>query len=385
MDYKYLADMLFPDVKETPADMEEKYPPRNLPEGAIVSRMAPSPTGFVHLGNLVQGLTSERLSHQSGGVLFLRVEDTDAKREVKGAVETLIETLKHYNIKFDGAYSYYEGGSISTSQGAPVSLGLLEGDMNATNLCTVKFRNDCYKVAGVTPTPFYDVYRDWLWEELLNKKPVVKNIKPASGGSFSDDFESYELDKTPKTVIANTQSGAVKVVTDPAMNNNKVLMITSEEKGITSAAINMNEIGKSNKIEISFRLMIETGTPAPIYYIELGKKAMSLILDNSAGGDKFSFNYRLHDSEMGKTIASLSLDEWYNIKIEYEPKGLEDTVTKIYVDDELKCTTNDYYYGKNKGADPVNVLDYFRIAAWSNRAGTVYLDDIKIKAEEIAK
>lgn len=108
MDYKYLADMLFPDVKETPADMEEKYPPRNLPEGAIVSRMAPSPTGFVHLGNLVQGLTSERLSHQSGGVLFLRVEDTDAKREVKGAVETLIETLKHYNIKFDEGVT--EGG-----------------------------------------------------------------------------------------------------------------------------------------------------------------------------------------------------------------------------------------------------------------------------------
>ena len=63
--------------------------------------MAPSPTGFVHLGNLVQGLTSERMAHQSGGVLFLRVEDTDAKREVPGAVEVLIDTLKHYGIQFD--------------------------------------------------------------------------------------------------------------------------------------------------------------------------------------------------------------------------------------------------------------------------------------------
>jgi len=63
--------------------------------------MAPSPTGFVHLGNLVQGMISERMAHQSGGVLFLRVEDTDAKREVPGAVEVLIDSLKHYNILFD--------------------------------------------------------------------------------------------------------------------------------------------------------------------------------------------------------------------------------------------------------------------------------------------
>ena len=101
MDYQKLADLLFPDVVLTPEDMEKKYPPRNLPEGAVVSRMAPSPTGFVHLGNLVQGLTSERLCHQSGGVLFLRVEDTDSKREVPGAVKVLIETLSHYGIRFD--------------------------------------------------------------------------------------------------------------------------------------------------------------------------------------------------------------------------------------------------------------------------------------------
>ena len=101
MDTLALANLLFPDVTMTPQELEEKYPPRNLPEGAVITRMAPSPTGFVHLGNLVQGLTSERIAHQSGGVLFLRVEDTDAKREVPGAVEVLIDTLKHYGIHFD--------------------------------------------------------------------------------------------------------------------------------------------------------------------------------------------------------------------------------------------------------------------------------------------
>ena len=111
MDYNLLAQTLFPDVTLTEYELEEKFPLRSLPEGAVVSRMAPSPTGFVHLGNLVQGLTSERLCHQSGGVLFLRVEDTDAKREVAGAVEVLINTLGHYGINFD------EGATVDSDYG----------------------------------------------------------------------------------------------------------------------------------------------------------------------------------------------------------------------------------------------------------------------------
>ena len=111
MDYQTLADLLFPNVTDSPESLEEKFPMRNVPDGAVVTRMAPSPTGFVHLGNLVQGLTSERMAHQSGGVLFLRVEDTDAKREVPGAVEVLINTLKHYGINFD------EGATIDGDNG----------------------------------------------------------------------------------------------------------------------------------------------------------------------------------------------------------------------------------------------------------------------------
>ena len=111
MDYQALADLLFPQVTETPEQVEARFPQRELPEGAVVTRMAPSPTGFVHLGNLVQGTISERMAHQSGGVLFLRVEDTDAKREVPGAVEVLIQTLEHYSIAFD------EGATIDGDKG----------------------------------------------------------------------------------------------------------------------------------------------------------------------------------------------------------------------------------------------------------------------------
>ena len=81
IDYAYLASFCF-DVTETEADLEERYPPAICRKGCRFTACA-EPTGFVHLGNLVQGMTSERLCHQSGGVLFLRIEDTDAKREVK--------------------------------------------------------------------------------------------------------------------------------------------------------------------------------------------------------------------------------------------------------------------------------------------------------------
>ncbi len=101
MDYKLLSELLFPNVTVTPEELEEKYPPRNLPEGAKVTRFAPSPTGYVHLGGVYQTMVGERLAHQSGGVFFLRIEDTDSKREIPGAAENLIKTLAHYGINFD--------------------------------------------------------------------------------------------------------------------------------------------------------------------------------------------------------------------------------------------------------------------------------------------
>lgn len=112
MDNKYLADLLFPDVTMTPEDVEAKYPPRNLPEGAKVTRFAPSPTGFVHFGGMYQAVVDERLAHQSGGVFFLRIEDTDGQREIKGAVEALLNTLAYYGVKYDEGVEIDENGNV---------------------------------------------------------------------------------------------------------------------------------------------------------------------------------------------------------------------------------------------------------------------------------
>ena len=117
MDYQLLSDLLFPQITKTPADIEAAYPARQLPEGAKVTRFAPSPTGFVHFGGLFPTTVGERLAHQSGGVFYLRIEDTDAKREVPGAAEGLIKTLAHYGIHFDEGAILDETGKVS-DQGA---------------------------------------------------------------------------------------------------------------------------------------------------------------------------------------------------------------------------------------------------------------------------
>ena len=100
MNYKDLADLIFPNAKEI-SYYEEKYPERDLPEGAVVSRFAPSPTGFVHIGGLYQALVALEMTKKTKGVFFLRVEDTDQKREVENGVTGIVNSLKDFNMAPD--------------------------------------------------------------------------------------------------------------------------------------------------------------------------------------------------------------------------------------------------------------------------------------------
>ena len=109
MDYKDLANLIFPDAKDI-SYYEEKYPERNLKEGAIVTRFAPSPTGFVHIGGLYQSLIAKKLANQTEGVFFLRIEDTDQKREVENGIKDIVTSLKDFGLEPDeGMISETEG------------------------------------------------------------------------------------------------------------------------------------------------------------------------------------------------------------------------------------------------------------------------------------
>ncbi len=218
MDYNVLANLLFPNVTDTPEMLEERFPLRNAPEGAVITRMAPSPTGFVHLGNLVQGLTSERMAHQSGGVLFLRVEDTDAKREVPGAVEVLINTLKHYGIQFDegatidgvsgiyGPYRQRQRASIYhvyakklVSEGQAYPCFCTEEELSAMRE---------QQEAAKETTGYYGKYAAWRDRELneIQEKldagcPWVLRFR--STGSIENQFKFDDLVKGKLTITEN--------------------------------------------------------------------------------------------------------------------------------------------------------------------------------------
>ena len=218
MDYQALAELLFPDVTDTPASLEEKYPPRQVPEGAVVTRMAPSPTGFVHLGNLVQGLTSERMAHQSGGILFLRVEDTDAKREVPGAVEVLIDTLKHYGIHFDegatmdgdnGVYGPYRQRQRAAIYHVYAKKLVSEG-MAYPCFCTEEqlaaMREQ--QEANKETTGYYGKYAMWrdrpmadIQAQLDAGNPWVLRVR--STGSIENQFKFDDLVKGKLTITEN--------------------------------------------------------------------------------------------------------------------------------------------------------------------------------------
>ena len=218
MDHCALAELLFPHVTDTPEMLEEKYPLRDLPEGAVVTRMAPSPTGFVHLGNLVQGLTAERMAHQSGGVLFLRVEDTDAKREVPGAVEILIDTLKHYGIRFDEGATHDGDNGIYGPYRQRQRAGL--SHVYAKKLVSEGLAYPCFcteeelsamrekQEANKETTGYYGKYAMWRDRSMEDVKAQLDAGMPwvlrfRSTGSIENQFKFDDLVKGKLTITEN--------------------------------------------------------------------------------------------------------------------------------------------------------------------------------------
>lgn len=181
MDYEKLAELLFPEVTETPEEIELRYPPRDLPEGAKVTRIAPSPTGFMHLGNLFGAITDERLAHQSGGVFILRIEDTDKKREVEGGVETIISVFKKFGLNFD--------------EGA-----LVEGEFGNYGPYRQRQRADIYHVFAKKLIKDGKAYPCFCTEEELSamrEKQEAENANPGYYGKWAvhRDMPLEEVEK----------------------------------------------------------------------------------------------------------------------------------------------------------------------------------------------
>ena len=98
MTLKDLANIIFPDVCETVEEIEARYPERHLDEGCEVTRFAPSPTGFVHMGSLLSAFEDFKVAHDTNGVFYLRIEDTDSERSVPNGIEGIIRDLANFDI-----------------------------------------------------------------------------------------------------------------------------------------------------------------------------------------------------------------------------------------------------------------------------------------------
>ena len=182
MNYEKLAELLFPHITKTPDDYEALYPARNLPEGAKVTRLGPSPTGFIHLGNLYGAFVDERLAHQSGGRFFLRIEDTDDKRYVEGAVEVIIHSLRFFGIHFD------EGATM-------------EGDVGEYGDYTQSHRGEIYQCFAKKLISEGHAYPCFLTEEEIAEIHAKQEAEKANPGIYGKWAVSRSL--TMEEIEAN--------------------------------------------------------------------------------------------------------------------------------------------------------------------------------------
>ena len=218
MDYNRLAELLFPHINTTPEEMEARYPKRELPEGAKVTRMGPSPTGFMHLGNLYGALVDERLAHQSKGVFYLRIEDTDRKREVEGGVQMIIDAFKSFGLPFDeGATTDGETGIYGPyrqSQRAEIYQtfvkSLVQRGMAYPCFCTEEELSAAHEQQEKNKenSGYYGKYAVWrdrpmedIEAELAKGTPYVVRFR--SEGSIEHKIRHEDLVKGKMEVIEN--------------------------------------------------------------------------------------------------------------------------------------------------------------------------------------
>lgn len=202
-----LADLIYPSLAHTPEEYEAMYPERDLPAGAMVTRLGPSPTGFIHLGNLYGAFVDERLAHQSGGTFFLRIEDTDDKRFVENAVETIISSLAFFGIRFD------EGVTES-------------GDIGPYGDYTQSHRGEIYRTFAKRLLEQGLAYPCFLSEEEISAIREQQEAEKTSPGIYAGWSKYRDWDKD--------EAIALEVVT--RIKNSDPFVIRLKSKGVPNAS-----------------------------------------------------------------------------------------------------------------------------------------------------
>lgn len=326
-----LSELIYPEIAND-TDYEAMYPKRNLPEGAKVTRLGPSPTGFIHLGNLYGAFVDERLAHQSNGVFYLRIEDTDDKRFVENAVETIISSLAFFGIKFDEGVTEH-------------------GDVGSYGDYTQSHRGEIYRFYAKKLLAEGKAYPCFLTEEGISEIREKQEKEKIAPGIYAGWSKYRDWDRDPdieKLVIDHISAG------DP-------FVIRLKSDGTPNAT---GEDIKRNKVVDGIR-----GT------LDVPENFQDVVIIKTTGIPTYHFAHAVDDHLM-RTTHVIRGEEWLPslpIHVElFEKLGFELPVY-CHTAQLMKIGEDGNKRKLSKRKDPELSLDYYRDQGYHPAAVREYL------------
>ena len=326
-----LSELIYPEIAND-TDYEAMYPKRNLPEGAKVTRLGPSPTGFIHLGNLYGAFVDERLAHQSSGVFYLRIEDTDDKRFVENAVETIISSLAFFGIKFDEGVTEH-------------------GDVGSYGDYTQSHRGEIYRFYAKKLLAEGKAYPCFLTEEEISEIRENQEKEKIAPGIYAGWSKYRDWDKDPEIQ---------KLVTDH-IDAGDPFVIRLKSDGTPNAT---GEDIKRNKVVDGIR-----GT------LDVPENFQDVVIIKTTGIPTYHFAHAVDDHLM-RTTHVIRGEEWLPslpIHVElFEKLGFELPVY-CHTAQLMKIGEDGNKRKLSKRKDPELSLDYYRDQGYHPAAVREYL------------
>ena len=326
-----LSELIYPEIAND-TDYEAMYPKRNLPEGAKVTRLGPSPTGFIHLGNLYGAFVDERLAHQSSGVFYLRIEDTDDKRFVENAVETIISSLAFFGIKFDEGVTEH-------------------GDVGSYGDYTQSHRGEIYRFYAKKLLAEGKAYPCFLTEEEISEIREKQEKEKIAPGIYAGWSKYRDWDKEPEIQ---------KLVTDH-IDAGDPFVIRLKSDGTPNAT---GEDIKRNKVVDGIR-----GT------LDVPENFQDVVIIKTTGIPTYHFAHAVDDHLM-RTTHVIRGEEWLPslpIHVElFEKLGFELPVY-CHTAQLMKIGEDGNKRKLSKRKDPELSLDYYRDQGYHPAAVREYL------------
>lgn len=326
-----LSELIYPEIAND-TDYEAMYPKRNLPEGAKVTRLGPSPTGFIHLGNLYGAFVDERLAHQSNGVFYLRIEDTDDKRFVEDAVETIISSLAFFGIKFDEGVTEH-------------------GDVGSYGDYTQSHRGEIYRFYAKKLLAEGKAYPCFLTEEEISEIREKQEKEKIAPGIYAGWSKYRDWDKDPEIQ---------KLVTDH-IDAGDPFVIRLKSDGTPNAT---GEDIKRNKVVDGIR-----GT------LDVPENFQDVVIIKTTGIPTYHFAHAVDDHLM-RTTHVIRGEEWLPslpIHVElFEKLGFELPVY-CHTAQLMKIGEDGNKRKLSKRKDPELSLDYYRDQGYHPAAVREYL------------